>query len=58
MKDIIQIGLDKGLTSFNEDRSRIRYNWQKKERNDILSPVFINYFNSRTSITILVFYDN
>ena len=33
MKDYIQIGLEKGLISFNDDRSRIRYNWQKKERN-------------------------
>ena len=33
MKDYIQIGVDKGLISFNEDRSRIRYNWQEKERN-------------------------
>lgn len=33
MKDYIQLGIDKGLISFNEDRSRIKYNWQKKERN-------------------------
>ena len=33
MKDYIQIGIDKGLISFNDDGSRIRYNWQKKERN-------------------------
>lgn len=33
MKDYIQIGIDKGLISFNEDKSRIKYNWQKKERN-------------------------
>lgn len=33
MKDYIQIGIAKGLISFNDDRSRIKYNWQKKERN-------------------------
>lgn len=33
MKDYIQIGIEKGLISFNEDKSRIKYNWQKKERN-------------------------
>lgn len=33
MKDYIQLGIDKGLISFNEDKSRIKYNWQKKERN-------------------------
>ena len=33
MKDYIQIGIDKGLISFNEDKSRIKYNWQNKERN-------------------------
>ena len=33
MKDYIQIGIDKGLISFNEDRSRITYVYQKKERN-------------------------
>lgn len=33
MKDYIQIGIDKGLISFNEDRSRITYTYQKKERN-------------------------
>lgn len=33
MKDYIQIGIEKGLISFNEDRSRIKYNWQNKERN-------------------------
>ena len=33
MKDYIQIGIDKGLISFNEDRSRITYIFQKKERN-------------------------
>lgn len=33
MKDYIQLGIDKGLISFNEDMSRIKYVWQKKERN-------------------------
>lgn len=33
MKDYIQIGIDKGLISPNEDRSRITYVYQKKERN-------------------------
>lgn len=33
MKDYIQIGIEKGLISFNEDRSRITYVYQKKERN-------------------------
>lgn len=33
MKDYIQLGLDKGLISFNEDKSRITYIFQKKERN-------------------------
>ena len=33
MKNYIQIGIDKGLISFNEDRSRITYIFQKKERN-------------------------
>ena len=33
MKDYIQLGLDKGLISFNEDKSRITYIYQKKERN-------------------------
>lgn len=33
MKDYIQLGLDNGLISFNEDRSRITYLHQKKERN-------------------------
>ena len=33
MKDYIQIGIEKGLISFNEDRSRITYLYQKKERN-------------------------
>ena len=33
MKDYIQIGMEKGFISFNEDRSRITYIYQKKERN-------------------------
>lgn len=33
MKDYIQLGIDKGIISFSEDNSRIKYNWQKKERN-------------------------
>ena len=33
MKDYIQLGLEKGLISFNEDKSRISYLNQKKERN-------------------------
>ena len=33
MKDYIQLGLDMGLISFNEDKSRITYMYQKKERN-------------------------
>lgn len=33
MKDYISLGLEKKLISFNEDRSRICYVWQKKERN-------------------------
>ena len=33
MKDYIQLGIDKGLISFNEDKSRITYTYQKKERN-------------------------
>ncbi len=32
MKDYIQIGIDKGLISFNEEKSRITYVHQKKER--------------------------
>lgn len=32
MKDYIQLGLDKGLISLNEDKSRITYVDQKKER--------------------------
>ena len=30
MKDYIQIGIEKGLISLNEDKSRIKYIWQKK----------------------------
>ncbi len=33
MKEYIKIGIEKGYISFNEDQSRIKYNWQKKERN-------------------------
>ena len=33
MKDYIQIGIDKGLISLNEDRSCVTYVYQKKERN-------------------------
>ena len=33
MKDYIQLGIEKGLISFNEDGSRITYVYQKKERN-------------------------
>ena len=33
MKDYIQIGIEKGLISFNEDKSRIKYIYQGKERN-------------------------
>ena len=33
MKDYIQIGIDKGLISLNEDRSLITYVYQMKERN-------------------------
>lgn len=33
MKDYIQVGIGKGIISFNEDKTRIRYNWQQKERN-------------------------
>ena len=33
MKDYIQLGLDRGLISFNEDKSRITYTYQKKDRN-------------------------
>ena len=33
MKDYIQLGIDNGYISFNEDRSRITYVHQRKERN-------------------------
>lgn len=33
MKDYIQIGIEKRLISFNEDKSRITYVHQNKERN-------------------------
>ena len=33
MKDYILLGIDNGLISFNEDKSRITYTYQKKERN-------------------------
>ena len=33
MKDYIQLGIDKGLIAFNDDKSRIRYIYQNKERN-------------------------
>lgn len=33
MKDYIQLGIEKGLISFNEDKSRITYVFQNKERN-------------------------
>lgn len=33
MKDYIQLGIDNGYISFNEDMSRITYTYQKKERN-------------------------
>lgn len=33
MKDYIQIGIEKGLISFSEDKSRVTYVYQKKERN-------------------------
>ncbi|MBR3491066.1 MAG: N-6 DNA methylase [Bacteroidales bacterium] len=33
MKDYLQSGIDKGLISFNEDKSRITYIHQNKERN-------------------------
>ena len=46
MKDYIQLGIDKGLISFNEDRSRIKYNWQKKERNYIESTSKCNIKNN------------
>ena len=37
MKDYLLLGIDKGLISFNENKSRIRYNRQKKGR-DCNSP--------------------
>lgn len=33
MKDYIKLGIDKGLISFSEDKSRITYIYQNKERN-------------------------
>lgn len=33
MKDYIQLGIDKGFISFNDDKSRIKYIHQNKERN-------------------------
>ena len=33
MRDYIQLGIEKRLISFNEDMSRIKYVFQKKERN-------------------------
>ena len=33
MKDYIKIGIEKGFISFNDDKSRITYTYQKKERN-------------------------
>ncbi|MBR1800858.1 MAG: N-6 DNA methylase [Bacteroidaceae bacterium] len=33
MKDYIQLGIDKGLIAFNDDKSRIKYIYQNKERN-------------------------
>ena len=33
MKDYIRLGIDKGLISFNEDKSRITYINKDKERN-------------------------
>ena len=33
MKDYIQLGIEKGHISFNEDKSRITYTCQNKERN-------------------------
>ena len=41
MKDYIQIGIDKGLILLNEDRSRIAYVYQKKERNLLLHMRFV-----------------
>lgn len=36
MKDYIHIGIDKGLISLNEDGSRIKYVYQKKDLHVIL----------------------
>lgn len=33
MKDYIQLGIEKGLISFNEDKSCITYTYQKRDRN-------------------------
>lgn len=33
MKDYIQLGIDKGFITFNNDKSRIKYAYQNKERN-------------------------
>ncbi len=33
MKDYIKIGIEKGIISFNDDHTRIKYNWEGKERN-------------------------
>ncbi len=33
MKEYIQLGIENGLISFNEDKSRITYTYQNKERN-------------------------
>ena len=46
MKDYLQLGIDKGLISFNADKSRIRYNWQNKER---------NYNNPEEKVQVLAF---
>lgn len=46
MKDYIKIGLDKGYISFNEDRTRITYIYQKKER---------NYTNPEEKVQVMTF---
>lgn len=46
MKDYIKIGLDKGYISFNEDRTRITYTYQKKER---------NYTNPEEKVQVMTF---
>lgn len=46
MKDYIQLGLDNGYISFNEDRSRITYVYQNKER---------NYNNPEEKVQVLSF---